>query len=84
MFPVAFVPWVTSEIRKNVRKRNKTYAKAKKTGSSKLRSKFQEMRQQIKNDIKKQHDLYVNKLVGDIKVNSKDFYRYTNSQRKER
>ena len=26
--------------------------------------------------------LYVNKLVGDIKVNPKDFYWYTNSQRK--
>ena len=55
----------------------------KKTGSSKLRSKFQELRQQIKADIKKQHDLYVNKLVGDIKVNPKDFYRYSNSQRKD-
>ena len=54
----------------------------KNTGSSKLRSKFEELRQQIKTDIKKQHDLYV-KLIGDIKVNPKDFYRYTNSQRKD-
>ena len=46
-----------------------------------LRSKFQELRQQIKADIKKQHDLYVNKLVGDIKVNPIDFYRYTNSRK---
>ena len=35
-------------------------------------SKFQELRQQIKADIKKQHNLYVNKLVGDIKVNPLD------------
>ena len=27
--------------------------------------------------------MYVNTLVGDIKVNPKDFYRYTNSQRKD-
>ena len=27
--------------------------------------------------------MYVNKLVGDIKVNPKDFYRYTNSQTKD-
>ena len=80
---VASVPWITSEIRRNIRKRNKTHEKVKKTGSSKLRSKFQELRQQIKADIKKQHDLYVNKLVCDIKVNPKDFYRYTNSQRKD-
>ena len=80
---VASVPWMTSEIRRNIRKRNKTHAKAIKTGSSKLRSKFQELRQQIKADIKKQHDLYVNKLVGDIKVNPKDLYRYNNGQRKD-
>ena len=54
-----------------------------KVGSSKLRSKYQELRQQIKADNKKQHNLYVNKLVGDIKVNPKDFYWYTNSQRKD-
>ena len=78
---VASVPWITSEIRRNSRKRNKTHVKAKKTGSSKLRSKFQELGQKLKADIKKQH-LYVNKLVGDIKVNPKDC-RYTISQRKD-
>ena len=33
--------------------------------------------------MKKQHDLYVNNLVGDIKANPKDFYRYINSQKKD-
>ena len=33
--------------------------------------------------MKKQNDLYVNKLVGDIKANPRDFYRYINSQRKD-
>ena len=27
--------------------------------------------------------MFVNKLIGDIKVNPKDFYWYTNSQRKD-
>ena len=31
--------------------------------------------------MKKQHDLYVISLVGDIKVNPRDFYRYINSQK---
>ena len=31
------VPWVIPEIRKKIRRRNKTHAKAKKTCSSKLR-----------------------------------------------
>ena len=49
---VASVPWITSEIRRNIRKQNKTHAKAIETGSRKFRSKFQEFRQKIKADIK--------------------------------
>ena len=33
--------------------------------------------------MKKQHDLYINSLVGDIKANPRDFYRYINSQKKD-
>ena len=70
-------------LEEKIPKSNKTHKKkAKKTGSSKLKSNFQELRQKIKANIKKQHDLYVNKLVGDVKVKSKDFYQYTNRQRK--
>ena len=42
---------------------NRTHAKAKKTGSGKLRSKFESLKRQIKPDVKEQHDLYVNNLV---------------------
>ena len=54
----------------------------KKTGSSKLRSKFETLRREIKAAVRKQHDLYVNNLVGDVKENPRDFYRYINSQKK--
>ena len=37
----------------------------------------------ISADIRKQHDLYVNSLVGDVKANPKYFYRYINSQKKD-
>ena len=80
---VSSVPWITSEIRRKIRRRNKTHAKAKKTGSSKLRSKFETLRREIKAEVRKQHDLYVNKLVGDIKANPRDIYRYINSQKKD-
>ena len=66
-----------------IRRRNKTHAKTKKTGSSKLRSKFETLRREIKADVRKQHDLYVNNLVGDVKANPRDFYRYINSQKKD-
>ena len=60
------VPWVTPEIRRKIRRKNKTHAKAKKTGSNKLRSKFETLRREIKADARKQHDLHVNNLVGDV------------------
>ena len=63
--------------------KNATHAKAKKSGSAKIRAKFETLRREIKADIRKQHDLYVNNLVGDVKANPKDFYRYINSQKKD-
>ena len=80
---VSSIPWITSQIRRKVRRKNKTHAKAKKIGSSKLRSKFETLRREIKADVRKQHDLYVNNLVGDVKANPRDFYRYINSQKKK-
>ena len=80
---VSSIPWITPEIRRKIRRKKKTHAKAKKTGSSKLRSKFKTLRREIKADVRKQHDLYVNNLVGDVKANPRDFYRYINSQKKD-
>ena len=57
--------------------------KAKKSGSAKIRAKFETLRREIKADIRKQHDLYVNNLVGVVKANPKDFCRYINSQKKD-
>ena len=66
---VSSIPWITPEIRRKIRRKNKTHAKVKKTGSSRLRSKFETLRREIKADVRKQHDLYVNNLVGDVKAN---------------
>ena len=75
---VSSVPWITSEIRRKILRRNQTHAKAKQTGGKKLRSKFETLRREIKDDVRKRHDLYVNNLVGDVKAN----HRYINSQKK--
>ena len=80
---VSSVPWITPEIRRKIRRKKVIHAKAKKTGSAKIRSKFENLRREIKADIRKQHGLYVNNLVGDVKANPRDFYRYINSQRKD-
>ena len=77
---VSPVPWITPAIRRKIRR---THSKAKKSGSAKIRAKFETLRREIKADIRKQYDLYVNNFVGDVKDNPKDFYRYINSQKKD-
>ena len=41
------------------------------------------MRSEIKDDVRKQHDLHISNLVGDVKANLRDFYGYINSQKKD-
>ena len=77
------VTWITHKIRRKIRRRKRKHAKAKKAGSSKQRAKLESFRREIKADVKKQHDLYVNDLVGDIKTNPRVFYRYINSQKND-
>ena len=66
---VSSLPWITLEIRRKIRRKNKTHAKAKRISSNKLRSKFDTLRREIEDDVRKQHDLYVNNLVGDVYAN---------------
>ena len=54
------------------------------TGRSKLRSKFESMRREIKAGVRKQHDLYVNNLIGNVKANPRDFYWYINGKKNRR
>ena len=80
---VSSVPWLTPEIRRKIRRKNATHAKAKKTGSAKFRTKFETLRREIKAGIRKQHEFYVINLIGDVVDNPRDFYRYINSQKKD-
>ena len=38
---VSSVPWITPAIRRKIRRKNATHAKAKKSGSAKIRAKFE-------------------------------------------
>ena len=77
---VSSVPWITPAIRRKIRRKNASHAKAKTSGSAKIRAKFETLRREIVADTR---NLHVNNLVGDVKANSKDFYRYINSQKKD-
>ena len=49
---VSSIPWITSEIRRTIRRSKKIHAKAKKTGSGNLRTKFESLKREIKANIK--------------------------------
>ena len=53
---VSSVPWITPEIRRKIRRKNATHAKAKKTGSAKFRSKFESLRKEIKASLSEMHE----------------------------
>ena len=58
--------------------------KLKSLAVQKIDPSFETLRREIKADIRKQHDMYVNNLVGDVKANPRDFfYHYINSQKKD-
>ena len=44
--PVSTISWITPEIKRKIHRRNKIYAKAKKTGSGKFRTKFESLRRE--------------------------------------
>ena len=76
------VPWLIPEIRRKIRRKMQLMQKQRNWGA-KFRTKFETLRREIKADIRKQHELYINNLVGDVKANPRDFYRYINSQKKK-
>ena len=48
-----------------------------------LNFRSESLRREIKADIRRQHDLYMKNMVGDVKANPRDFDRYINSQKKD-
>ena len=77
-------PWITSNIRRLVRKRNRTHAKAKKYKSSRLSKRWKNIRAQIKIEAQRAHNDYVNNIIGNIRDNCKPFWRYINSKKQEK
>ena len=72
---VSLIPWINPEIRRKICKRYKIHAMAKRTGGKLLKI-LKTLRREM------QYDWYVKNLVGDIKVNPRDFYIYINNQKK--
>ena len=58
------LPWITQEIRRQIRKRDHFYKQFKKTGDQVFRNKFLALRKIIKSKIKLSHETYLEGLLG--------------------
>lgn len=77
-------PWITPTVRKAQRRRDRYYAKAKKTRSPKTWSKFKEARQDAKNEIRNSHREYLKGIIGEnLAEDPKPFWSYIKSLRKD-
>jgi hypothetical protein len=75
--------WITQSIRRMIRKCNKLHKRAKETGSGRLKKKWKQLRSGIKSEITSSHNKYVENMIGNIKENSKPFWKYISSKRKD-
>jgi hypothetical protein len=66
-----------------IRKRNKLHKRAKETGSGRLKKKWKQLGSDIKSEITSSHNKYVANMIGNIKENSKPFWKYISLKRKD-
>ena len=56
----------------------------KQCNSNRLKKKWQETRSQVRKEVNEAHDNYVKELIGDIKEDSKPFWRYINNKKSDK
>ena len=64
------LPWITQDIRRQIRRKDDLYRKFKKTGDQVFRNKFLSQRKLLKRNIKASHNSYLEGLLGLTNENS--------------
>ena len=77
------LPWLTNHLRLLIRRKNSLHTKYKKTGSKRLLYLWKKIRRQLNKQLHSAKNNYINNIIGDIKTNSRPFWRYIRSQRKD-
>ena len=74
-------PWVTTIIRRLIRKPKKVYTKAKKTDRAEIWAIFRQLRASTKKEIASSYHSYINNMIGNLEDNTKPFWRYINNRK---
>ena len=85
------LPWITQDIRRAIRKRNRLYDRLKRTKCPKVRKGHLRLRHLVRKKIQLAHNKYIEALLGvntdddtdDRKVNTKRLFTYLKSSRKD-
>ena len=78
------LPWITRELIRMQRRRNKSHNKAKQTGLNSDWEKFKELRKQATKALAKSYKDYVNNHIGDsLKTNPKQFWSFIKANKQE-
>ena len=78
------LPWITRELIRMQRRRNKSHKKAKQTGLNSDWEKFKEIRKQATKALAKSYKDYVNNHIGDsLKTNPKRFWSFIKANKRE-
>ena len=75
-------PWITSETKRMLRKKEKWYIKSKNCNSSRVPNKYKSIKKSCQNLCRKAHSNYVKYLLEDDK-NNKKLYSYIRSKNNE-
>ena len=74
--------WVNARIRKEIRKKERLFKRAKRSGSHVDSVNFKAQRKKVKHITKKAHDDYVNSyILNDVDQNHKRFWKYIKAKR---
>ena len=81
------LPWITQEIKRLIRKRDRLYTRFKKSRDHDIRTKFQTLRQEIKKKIKDSYQAYLQNLLGltddDNTCDSKKLFSFLKNSRRD-
>ena len=77
------LPWISCELIRMQRRRNKSHKKAKQTGLNKYLEQFRELRRQATKTLATSYKSYVNNQIGDsLKTNPKRFWSFIKANKR--
>ena len=79
------LPWVTQDIRRQIRKKQRCYNKAKKSGTCNDKDAFRKLRRQTDRVIRKEYRHYVSKVIGGSLEtdNTKPFWKFIKAKKQQ-